>query len=172
MNIILLPYQKPAVAGGASAAFGTPFTMAADTTAMPIKVATAPWTNGIGGLCKEGFQPKQRRGVQAVEYFRGLFKGNIARGQFENSLKFTVQRTFDDLDLCLAFLAVHADTVPDEGCLQVTLTGVGTRFLPNAQVQDVECVKHIGASCDMMYSLVGSYDPVRGTGGPWQQTKA
>lgn len=172
MNISLIPYLTPAVAGVSPAQFGTPFILAADTAPFPIS-SGAPWLNGVGGVAdKEGYKPGQKRAIQAVEYFRGLWKGNIGRGQLENSLRFTTQRTFSTLDLCLAFLQSHAGNVPIEGCLMVTMTGVGTAYLPNAVVQDIQTPKHIGASCDVAYSLVGSYRPDRGTGGPWQITQA
>jgi hypothetical protein len=116
--------------------------------------------------------PGQRRQIQAVEYFRGIFKGNIARNQLENSLKFTTQRTFSNLDLALAFLATHASNVPAEGCLMITMTGAGTVYLPNSVVVDIQTSKHIGASCDITYSILGSWRPDRGTGGPWQTTQA
>lgn len=146
----------------------TPFVFADDTVG---EISTGyPWTNGVGGICKEGFLPGQRRAVQGVEYFRGLFKGNIPRGQLENSLKFTVQRTFNTLDNALAFLASHADNVPESGLLIMTLTGIGTRYLQNAVVQDIQTTLHKGVSCDTTYSIVGSYDPVLQTGGAWQLT--
>ena len=169
MNINLIPYQTPATAQQ-PAQFGTPFVIAQDG-AGTIAVGY-PWASGVGGICKEGFMPGQKRTIQAVEYFRGQFTGNIPRGQLTNSLKFTVQRAFTTLDLCLAFLWTHAANVPLSGCLQVTLTGIGTTYLPNAVLQDVQTVKHTGSSCDLTYSFVGSYNPVTGIGGPWQNTKA
>ena len=176
MTITLIPYLTPAVAatgssGVAAASFGTPFMLANDIGRNPIS-AGAPWKNGVAGNCREGYLPKQQRAIQVVEYFRAAFKGNIARQQLENSLKFTVQRQFATMDLCFGFLTFHSGYVPIEGCLCVTLTGFGVSYLPNAVVENVETVKHIGESCDVAYSIKGSYRPDRGTGGPWQSTQA
>ena len=171
MNISLIPYLKPAVAGASGATFGTPFVLAADTPFIQIS-SGFPWANGVWGLVKEGFLPGQRRAIQPGEVFRGIYKGNIPRNQLENSLKFTVQRKTSTLDIALAFLQTHAGYVPSEGCLMVTLTGLGTTYLPNAVVVDIQTSRHIGAAFDTTYSLVGSYRPDRGTGGPWQLTQA
>jgi hypothetical protein len=171
MTITLIPYLTPAVAGGNLATFGTPFMLANDIGRNPISTGN-PWENGVAGNCREGYLPTQRRAVQGVEYFRAIYKGNIGRNQLENSLKFTVQREFVSLDFCLGFLQSHAGYVPKEGCLMVTLTGFGTAYLPNAILVDISTVKHFGGTCDVSYSLLGSYRPDRGTGGPWQTTQA
>ena len=102
-----------------------------------------------------------------VEYFRGMFVGNIPRGQIENGLKFTVQRTFDTLDNCLTFQALHSGLVPLAGTVSMTLTGVGVMYLANAALDAPQAVKHVGVSCDWVYTLKGSWDPLTGTGGIW-----
>jgi len=123
------------------------------------------FTGGAGGQIKEGFVNRQKRRVQGSPLFRSAYLLNIARANLENRFKFTVQRSFQTLEACVAFIALHPDTVPASGEIILTSqssTGVVMRYLPSAVVETVECVRQIGLSCDFQYVIAGN--------GPWQTT--
>jgi len=123
------------------------------------------FTGGAGGQIKEGFVNRQKRRVQGSPLFRSAYLLNIARANLENRFKFTVQRSFQTLEACVAFIALHPDTVPASGEIILpsqSSTGVVMRYLPSAVVETVECVRQIGLSCDFQYVIAGN--------GPWQTT--
>jgi hypothetical protein len=142
MKITLTP------SGGAAS-----FVLADDTAGI---VAGMNFAGGAGGQVREGFVNKQKRQVQKTPLFRAPYQLNIPRFNLENRLQFTVQRAFQTVEDCLAFIAAHPDTVPTQGEVCITnqsTTGQISRYLPNAVVESVECVKHIGASCDFTYVI-------------------
>jgi hypothetical protein len=119
--------------------------------------------NGAGGQIKEGFVNKQKRQAQKSPLFRAAYALNVARFNLENRFAFTVQRSFQTLEACVAFIAFHPDSVPASG--EITLdnssgTGRVLRHLPGAVVESVECTQQIGLSCDFRYIVAGN--------GPWQ----
>jgi hypothetical protein len=123
------------------------------------------FSSGAGGQIKEGFVNKQKRRVQKSPLFRAAYLLNIARSNLENRFAFTVQRSFQTLEACVAFIALHPDSVPVTG--EITLTsqsasGLVMRYLPNAVVETVACVRQIGLSCDFQYTIAGN--------GPWQSS--
>ena len=138
----------------------TLFTLADDTVGT---VIGANFANGAGGAIREGFVNKQRRRVQAAPLFRAPYLQSFPRFNLENRFMFTVQRSFQTPENCIAFIAFHPDNVPAQGEIALTemsTTGSITRYLPNAIIEMVECVKHIGAACDFQYTISGN--------GPWQ----
>jgi hypothetical protein len=141
-------------------AAGPAFTLADDTVSV---VLGANFSAGTGGQVREGFINKQKRAGQKTPLFRAAYLLNIPRYNLENRLAFTVQRSFQTVEACVAFIAFHPDNVPVQGEIAVTsqsATGLITRFLPNAVVELVECTQHIGLSCNFRYSLCGN--------GAWQ----
>jgi hypothetical protein len=141
---------------------GTAFVLGDDSVMVVIGLA---FTGGAGGQIKEGFVNRQKRRVQGSPLFRSAYLLNIARANLENRFKFTVQRSFQTLEACVAFIALHPDTVPASGEIILTSqssTGVVMRYLPSAVVETVECVRQIGLSCDFQYVIAGN--------GPWQTT--
>jgi hypothetical protein len=121
------------------------------------------FTAGTGGQVREGFVNQQKRGGQKSPLFRAAYLLNVPRFNLENRLAFTVQRSFQTVEACVAFIAFHPDNVPVQGEIALTnqsATGLITRFLPNAVVESVECTQHTGLSCNFRYSLCGN--------GPWQ----
>ncbi len=139
---------------------GTAFTLADDTVNV---VLGSNFTAGTGGQLREGFVNKQKRAAQKSSLFRAAYLLNIPRFNFENRLTFTVQRSFQTVEACVAFIAFHPDNVPAQGEIAVTsqsATGLITRYLPNAVVDSVECTQHLGLSCNFRYSLCGN--------GAWQ----
>ena len=148
MKIIITPTGGPA------------FTLADDTVSV---VLGANFSTGTGGQVREGFVNKQKRAGQKSPLFRAAYILNVPRYNLENRLAFTVQRSFQTVEACVAFIAFHPDNVPVQGEIAVTsqsATGLITRFLPNAVVELVECTQHIGLSCNFRYSLCGN--------GAWQ----
>src|SRR5271157_4575977 len=127
---------------------GTPFVLGDDSVTV---VAGTSFGAGAGGQIKEGFVNKQKRRVQNSPLFRAAYLLNIPRSNLENRFAFTVQRSFQTLEACVAFISFHPDSVPTAG--EITLTsqsaaGVVMRYLPAAVVERVECVRQIGLSCD------------------------
>jgi hypothetical protein len=149
MNISITP-------AGSSAAF----VLADDTVSV---VLGAIFTAGTGGQVREGFVNKQKRARQKSLLFRAAYLLNVPRFNLENRLAFTVQRSFETVEACVAFIAFHPDNVPVQGEIAVTnqsATGLITRYLPNAVIESVECTQHAGLSCNFRYSICGN--------GAWQ----
>ncbi len=122
-------------------------------------VLGANFTNGAGGQIKEGFVNKQKRTVQKLPLFRAAYLLNVPRYNLENRLSFMVQRSFQTVENCISFIAFHPDSVPVQGeitILEQSTTGLVTRYLPNAVVESIECVRHAGLSCDLRYSICGN----------------
>jgi hypothetical protein len=140
----------------------TPFVLGDDTVSV---VIGANFSGGAGGQIKEGFVNQQKRRLQSSPLFRAAYLLNIARFNLENRFAFTVQRSFQTLEDCVAFIAFHPDSVPTAGEITLTsqsATGLVMRYLPAAVVETVECVRQIGLSCDFQYTVAGN--------GPWQTT--
>jgi hypothetical protein len=136
------------------------FVLADDSVSV---VQGANFTAGTGGQVREGFINKQKRAGQKSPLFRAAYLLNVPRFNLENRVAFTVQRSFQTVEACVAFIAFHPDNVPVQGEIAVTnqsATGLITRYLPNAVVESVECTQHAGLSCNFRYSLCGN--------GPWQ----
>jgi hypothetical protein len=141
---------------GSSAAF----VLADDTVSV---VLGANFTAGTGGQVKEGFVNKQKRAAQKSLLFRAAYLLNVPRFNLENRVAFTVQRSFQTVEACVAFIAFHPDNVPVQGEIALTnqsATGLITRYLPNAVVESVQCTLHTGLSCNFRYSISGN--------GAWQ----
>jgi hypothetical protein len=139
-----------------------PFVLGDDTVSL---VAGVNFSAGAGGQIREGFVNKQKRRVQHSPLFRAAYLLNIPRSNLENRFIFTVMRSFQTLEACVAFIAFHPDSVPTQG--EITLTsqsasGLVMRYLPAAVVESVECIRQIGLSCDFQYTVAGN--------GPWQTT--
>jgi hypothetical protein len=116
-----------------------------------------------GATVQDGFRPKQTRILQSQALFRAAYKAGLARFNLENRLSFVVERTFGTVELCLNFIAWHADQVPVSGTLTIynrSGTGQTSRALANAVVSDIECVEHVGVSCKFQYTVAGN--------GAWQ----
>lgn len=138
----------------------TAFVLADDTVSV---VVGANFTAGTGGQVMEGFVNKQKRAGQKSLLFRAPYLLNVPRFNLENRLTFTVQRSFQTVEACVAFISFHPDNVPVQGEIAITnqsATGLITRFLPNAVVETVECTQHTGLSCNFRYSICGN--------GAWQ----
>ena len=139
-----------------------PFLLGDDAVSL---VIGANFSGGAGGQIREGFVNKQKRRVQKRPLFRAAYLLNVPRANLENRFAFTVQRSFQTLEACVAFIAFHPDSVPTAG--EITLSsqsaaGLVLRYLPAAVVERVECVRQIGLSCDFQYTIAGN--------GPWQST--
>ena len=141
---------------------GTAFTLGDDSVTL---IVGTNFSAGAGGQIREGFVNKQKRRVQRSPLFRAAYQLDVARFNLENKFTFTVQRSFQTLEACVAFIALHPDSVPTTG--EITLSSQSTfgqilRYLPAAVVESVECARHIGLSCDFKYNILGN--------GPWQST--
>jgi hypothetical protein len=136
------------------------FVLADDSVSV---VQGANFTGGVGGQVREGFVNKQKRSAQKSALLRAAYLLNVPRFNLENRLAFTVQRSFQSAEACVAFIASHPDSVPVQGEIAVTnksAAGQITRYLPGAVMESVECVQHAGLSCNFRYSLCGN--------GAWQ----
>ena len=112
-----------------------------------------------GATARDGFCPKQTRILQSQPLFRGSYKANLPRFNLENRLKFVVERTFGTVEAALSFIASHADGLPAQGTLTVynlSARGQISRSLPNAVLEEVECVEHVGVSCKFQYTIAGN----------------
>lgn len=141
---------------------GTAFVLGDDAAGVIVGVN---FSAGAGGQIKEGFVNKQKRLTQHSPLFRAPYALNIARFNLENRFAFTVQRSFQTLEACVAFIAFHPDSVPTTGEITLTSqsgTGLITRYLPGAVVESVACARQIGLSCDFQYTITGN--------GPWQSS--
>jgi hypothetical protein len=132
------------------------FTLADDTTAMPIVAAS--WPAGIGGtIVEKGFLARQKRTVQIEPLFRQAYPFMAPRFNWQNGFSFVVQREFSTVQNCIAFIAFHPDSVPANGEITLSHTsssGVIHRYLPNAIVDTPECVDHKGVKCRFQYSIM------------------
>lgn len=140
----------------------TAFVLGDDSVSL---VIGSNFSGGAGGQIKEGFVNKQKRRVQHSPLFRAAHLLNIPRSNLENRFAFTVQRSFQTLEACVAFIAFHPDSVPTQGEITLTsqsTTGLILRYLPAAVIETVECTRQIGLSCDFKYTVAGN--------GPWQST--
>lgn len=140
----------------------TAFVLADDAVSV---VTGTNFAAGAGGQVREGFVNKQKRTGQRTALFRSAYLVNVARFNLENRLSFTVQRSFQTIEACVAFIAFHPDNVPAQGEVTLThqsATGVITRYWPNAVIEAVECVRHAGLSCNFQYTVSGN--------GAWQTT--
>ncbi len=141
---------------------GVPFVLGDD--AVSVVIGTG-FSAGAGGQIQEGFVNKQKRQAQRGPLFRAAYALNLARFNLENRFSFTVQRSFQNLEACVAFIAFHPDSVPVSGEITLTSqsgTGLVVRYLPAAVVETVQCTRQIGLSCDFQYTVAGN--------GPWQTT--
>lgn len=146
--------------GSIAAPSGPVFTLADDAVAI---VIGATFTAGVGGQIKEGFVNKQKRQVQTSPLFRAAYALMAPRFNLQNRLAFTVQRTFQTVENCVAFIAFHPDSVPAQGELMLDNQSASGRilgYLPNAVIESVECAQHIGLSCNFTYAISGN--------GAWQ----
>jgi hypothetical protein len=146
--------------GGVGNSGSSAFVLADDSAAI---VIGSTFTAGAGGQIKEGFVNKQKRQVQTSPLLRAAYALVIARFNLQNRFAFTVQRSFQTIESCVAFIAFHPDSVPTQG--EITLdnqsaTGRILRFLPNAVIESVECAQHVGLSCNFTYTVSGN--------GQWQ----
>jgi hypothetical protein len=136
------------------------FTLADDAVAV---VIGSTFTAGVGGQIKEGFVNKQKRQVQASPLLRAAYALIIPRFNLQNRFSFTVQRTFQTMETCVAFIAFHPDSVPTQGEIALdnqSATGRILRYLPSAVIETVECAQHVGLSCNFTYTISGN--------GAWQ----
>ena len=140
----------------------TPFVLGDDAVSL---VIGTNFSAGAGGQIREGFVSKQKRQVQHSPLFRAAWSLNIPRANLENRFTFSVMRSFQTMEACVAFIAFHPDSVPTTGEITLTsqsTTGLVLRYLPSAIVESVECLRQIGLSCDFQYTITGN--------GPWQTT--
>ena len=100
-----------------TAAGATPFVLGDDAMSL---VIGGNFSGGAGGQIKEGFVNTQKRKVQNSPLFRAAYLLNIPRFNWENRFAFTVQRSFQTLEACVAFIAFHPDSVPAAG--EITLS--------------------------------------------------
>jgi hypothetical protein len=139
---------------------GSVFTLADDSVAV---VIGANFTAGVGGQIREGFVNKQKRQVQASALFRAAYALVVPRFNLQNRFSFTVQRSFQTMESCIAFIAFHPDSVPTQGEVVLdnqSATGRILRYLPSAVIESVECAQHVGVSCNFTYTIHGN--------GAWQ----
>ncbi len=121
------------------------------------------FTAGVGGQIKEGFVNKQKRQAQISPLLRAAYALVIPRFNLQNRFSFTVQRSFQTVESCIAFIAFHPDSVPAQGSVALdnqSATGRILRYLPSAVIETVECAQHIGLSCNFTYTVSGN--------GAWQ----
>ncbi len=134
---------------------GSPFILA-DDSAPRFFPQGVNFAGGLGGVIVDGFLPAQRRMDQVTPLFRAAHPFIAPRYTLTNALRFTVSRTFWNVNDCLNFLAAHGDTVPVFGEITLQQQGAGAllfRYLPNCSVRDIQTVNHIGASCKITYDL-------------------
>jgi hypothetical protein len=141
---------------------GQTFVLADDSIAV---VIGPTFTAGVGGQIREGFVNKQKRLVQTSPLFRAACALLIPRFNLQNRFSFTVQRSFQTVENCIAFIAFHPDSVPAQGEIALdnqSATGRILRYLPSALIETVECAQHVGLSCNFTYTISGN--------GAWQTT--
>lgn len=141
---------------------GTAFVLADDTITL---ITATVWPNGAGGQIRQGFVNKQQRQLQQSRLLRAAYSLVVPRYNLENRFAFTVQRTFQSVEGCVAFIAFHPDSVPVQGEITIdnqSSTGRIYRYLPNAVIERVECARHLGLACDFHYVIAGN--------GPWQSS--
>jgi hypothetical protein len=148
------------------AAGATTFVLADDSVSVvPGSNASTNFTNGAGGLQKEGLCNKQKRTVQKSPTFRAPYQTSFPRYNLANSFSFSVQRSFQTPEACMAFVRSHADNVPVQGeitVLESSATGQSASYLPNALVESIETIQHQEQACLTRYTISGN--------GAWQTT--
>lgn len=102
---------------------------------------------GAPGGIQDGFMTRQKRKVDHQPLFRAPYAAVIPRYNLENSLTFVTKRIFYTWEIALAFIALHADSLPVSGELTMfhqSATGNTMRYLPNAVMEECEVVRHQG----------------------------
>jgi hypothetical protein len=139
------------------AAGATTFVLADDSVSVvPGSNASTNFTSGAGGLQKEGLCNKQKRVVQKSPAFRAPYQSNFPRYNLANSFSFSVQRSFQTPEACMAFVRSHADSVPVQGeitVLETSATGQSASYLPNAIVESIETIQHQEIACLSRYTI-------------------
>ena len=130
--------------------------------------------SGCGGpvVGESGFLPSLSVATQPEELIQGPYKLDLPRGNAQVSWTFTVNRTATTQDAMLAFLADHPPLVPQVATLSLYVAST-VRYLKNAVLGSIQCVKQRGTDFSFTYTYRGSYVPPSvsggstGTGGPF-----
>ena len=161
----------PPAASGAAA---TPFLIADDSTSNAMFVTQASNPSGCGGLVTgdNGFVPTLTQATQRDELIGSNYAQELPRGNAQTTWTFIVNRQAVSVDIMFAFLADHPALVPTSGTLTVTIAAT-MRYLKNAVLKDIRCVKQKGTDFAISYTFSGSYVPQQpgatapASGGPW-----
>jgi hypothetical protein len=153
---------------------GTPFVLADDTTPQSMIINQLSNPNGVGGIVTDdsGFLPDLSLATQKDELIESLFLQELPRGNAQTTWTVTVNRQATTTDVMYAFIADHPAAVPTSGLVALIIANT-TRYLKNAVLGSVRCVKQKGTDISFQYVLRGSYVPPiygaagTGTGGPW-----
>lgn len=100
------------------------------------------------------YQPDHARNFQDRKLFRAMYAGRFARGNRLNIVKWQVDREHPDYDASFEFYNTHADSIPDEGALEVNQGGI-TLWLTDATFDAPKCIKFAGVTTVFAYTAVG-----------------
>lgn len=130
---------------------------------------------GSTWLAPGGFEATQQLRVngqqiiQEVEFFRAVAKQFYARGNRENSVSWSVTRSFGSQREADAFLFTHFNNLPNSGDVFIycgSETDQQIITLPSAVLQAVADASEIGTSVQVSYSIRGGLFRTDITPGP------
>lgn len=98
--------------------------------------------------------PSQTRIGTAVPLYGANYQKLFNGGNRLNSFAMQVDRQHADLATAAAFKFTHADDVPVSGVVEIKQNNV-TRWLAEALIIEVRCVKHDGKSTVFAYTILG-----------------
>ena len=134
---------------------GQAFTLGDDTAPTVIHSNFFQW--GAPGYIKEGFEPSQDSQVDIVPLVRSAYAAVVARFNFVERVKFTVQRQFATYEMEDSFATYHGHNVPVSGELmkvEISPTGISRSYLKNAVLSGrPKCIRHTGVSVDFTYEF-------------------
>ena len=124
-----------------------------------MKITHANTTVAAGG--HEGprnLRVSHARGIQQADIVRAEYGEQWARGNIRNTITFEVTRIHDSLQAASRFVLDHAGTLPATGLLvfaEVTPEGTTRRFIEDAVLANVECIRQTGTTTEWAYVYLG-----------------
>ena len=138
---------------------GTAFVLGDDSQSTTIFAGTtvAAFANGLGGGIIEGSRPNTRWSLQKTPLFRAQNPFVAARFNIETVYTFTVDRNFQNSEMCGLFLDSHDSQIPVGGVMTITHyfgSAALALYRPLAWMQSADCVLHQQQHCQFRYSVL------------------
>lgn len=96
------------------------------------------------------FLPEEARTVQPKGGYQQGFKSWLDRNNITRQVTWTVDRVFETNAKCDLFVRDHADRVPTNCDIEVTVA-VSTKTYTGCYIDHIKCILHKGPSCVFQY---------------------